>query len=50
MYQFSKDIPSFSSLYPVIPDHAKSQKDDAYSFFGVIKNEEHGKGNHLIQP
>nr|XP_023873286.1 uncharacterized protein LOC111985869 [Quercus suber] len=28
MYQFSKDIPSFSSHYPVIPDHAKSQKDD----------------------
>ena len=58
-YQFSKDIPSFLSLYPVLPDHANSQKDDEYSPYGLIEkhlrtpsreNEEHGKGNHLIQP
>ena len=57
-YQFSKDIPSFLSLYPVLPDHANSQKDDEYSPYGLIEfekhlrtpsgvNEEHGKGNHL---
>ena len=64
MYQFSKDILSFSSYYPVIPDHAKSQKDDESPYIiktksGKIEkrlltpssiNVEHRKGNHLIQP
>ncbi|XP_050266286.1 uncharacterized protein LOC126709950 [Quercus robur] len=39
MYQFSKDIPSFSSLYPMVPDHAKSQKDDEGNPYGVIETE-----------
>ena len=58
-YQFSKDKPSFSSLNPMLPNHANSQKDDEYSPYFLIEkhlrtpssvNEEHGKGNHLIQP
>lgn len=68
MYQFSKDIPSLSSHYPMIPDHAKFERDDECSPYSIImqigygltgnylhstlssSNEEHEKGNHLIQP
>ncbi|KAK4560166.1 hypothetical protein RGQ29_009088 [Quercus rubra] len=48
MYQFSKDIPSFSSHYPVIPDHAKSQKDDESPY--IIKTKSGKIEKRLLTP